>query len=139
MQQFQVPQFIDVEDRIFGPLTVKQFIYLMGGGGFLLILWLIGLPTVLFFILAGIVAAFFGSLAFLKVNGQPAVTVLNNALNHITQGRLYIWKRGGGRKNAGPATMQAAGQAPYTPKLTKSKLKELSWSLDINRVENRPE
>ncbi|TSC80302.1 MAG: hypothetical protein G01um101429_152 [Parcubacteria group bacterium Gr01-1014_29] len=33
MQQFQVPQFIEVEDKIFGPLTTKQFFYLLGGGG----------------------------------------------------------------------------------------------------------
>ena len=31
--RFQVPQFIEVEDKIFGPLTLKQFIYVFGGGG----------------------------------------------------------------------------------------------------------
>ena len=31
--RFQVPQFIDIEDKIFGPLTFKQFVYLAGGGG----------------------------------------------------------------------------------------------------------
>ena len=30
---FSVPQFIDVEDKIIGPLTLKQFIYLAGGAG----------------------------------------------------------------------------------------------------------
>jgi hypothetical protein len=28
--QFRVPQFIDIEDKLFGPLTFKQFIYLAG-------------------------------------------------------------------------------------------------------------
>ena len=27
-----VPQFIDVEDRVIGPLTIKQFLYLLAGG-----------------------------------------------------------------------------------------------------------
>ncbi|KKS92044.1 MAG: hypothetical protein UV69_C0039G0006, partial [Parcubacteria group bacterium GW2011_GWE2_43_12] len=32
MQQFVVPQFIDVEDKIIGPITVRQFIIIMVGG-----------------------------------------------------------------------------------------------------------
>ncbi len=35
--RYQVPQFIEIEDKIFGPLTLKQFIYLAGGGGLCLI------------------------------------------------------------------------------------------------------
>jgi hypothetical protein len=31
--RYQVPQFIDVEDKVIGPLTIKQFIYLAGGAG----------------------------------------------------------------------------------------------------------
>ena len=38
--QFQVPQFIEIEDKIFGPLTFKQFIYLAGGVGASIVLWL---------------------------------------------------------------------------------------------------
>jgi hypothetical protein len=34
---YQVPQFIEIEDKIFGPLTLKQFIYLAGGVGLCLI------------------------------------------------------------------------------------------------------
>ena len=29
--QYQVPQFIEVEDKIFGPLTFKQLVYVVGG------------------------------------------------------------------------------------------------------------
>ena len=29
MDQFVVPQFIDAEDKIFGPLTARQFIIVM--------------------------------------------------------------------------------------------------------------
>ena len=31
MQQFTVPQFIDVEDKIIGPITVRQFIIMLSG------------------------------------------------------------------------------------------------------------
>ena len=52
--RFQTPQFIEIEDRIFGPLTLKQFIYLAGSAGLaflfyrtlplILAIWLI-IPT----------------------------------------------------------------------------------------------
>ena len=38
--RFQVPQFIEVEDKIFGPLTFKQFVYVTGGVGLAVILFL---------------------------------------------------------------------------------------------------
>ena len=34
MQQFTVPQFIDVEDKILGPISVRQFLIMLGGGLF---------------------------------------------------------------------------------------------------------
>jgi hypothetical protein len=36
---FNVPQFIDVEDKIAGPLTVKQVLWLIGMGAVLFIVW----------------------------------------------------------------------------------------------------
>ena len=37
--QFQVPQFIEIEDKIFGPLTAKQFFYILGGGAIIFLLY----------------------------------------------------------------------------------------------------
>ncbi|MEK7643145.1 MAG: PrgI family protein [Patescibacteria group bacterium] len=135
MQQFQVPQFIDVEDKIFGQLTAKQFLYLLGGGAFMLVFWLMRLPTIILFFLMALFGGFFGALAFAKVNGQPFVVFLNNAANHYIHQRIYIWKRR--EKKAEAAAEIAAATTPYTPKLTKNALKELSWSLDIKNVEHR--
>jgi hypothetical protein len=39
MKQFHVPQFIEVEDKIFGPLTLKQFLYVIGGAGIVFIMY----------------------------------------------------------------------------------------------------
>jgi len=129
MQQFQVPQFIDIEDKVFGPLTVKQFLYVLGGTSSVVILWFLRIPSFLFWPLGGIIGGFFFSLAFMKVNGQPFVTVVNNAVSHITQSRFYVWKRVE-RKEAHKAMLSGPEQQ-YIPKLTQSKLKDLSWSLDI--------
>ena len=56
--QFQVPQGIDMEDKIVGPLTLIQFLYLLVGGviDYLLFLnlkgnfifWILALPITIF-------------------------------------------------------------------------------------------
>lgn len=130
MQQFQVPQFIDIEDKIFGPLTTKQFIYILGGSGILIILWALRLPPLVFWPLAMAIGSFFASLAFLKINGQPFVLVLNNAINHVLHTRLYVWRRS--ERKPEKAATAAPKTNVYAPRLTQSKLKDLSWSLDIS-------
>ena len=37
--QFKVPQFLEIEDKIFGPFTFKQFVYVAGGAGAAFIAW----------------------------------------------------------------------------------------------------
>jgi len=135
MQQFQVPQFIEIEDKIFGPLTAKQLVFGLGGAGLILVLWALDLPSIIFWPLAFMVGGFFGSLAFVTINGQPFVTVLGNAMNHYTKARLYIWKRVTHAKKAKEETSPSALMVPT--KLTESKLKNLAWSLDINEKLNR--
>jgi len=128
MRQFQVPQFIEVEDKIFGPLTLKQFMYVLGGAASIFLLYVF-LPLWLAVILGIPVGAFFLALAFYKVNGRPVIIMLESALGHYTQTRLYIWK-----KTERPAKKAEAAPEKNNfqlPKLTESKLKDLSWSLDI--------
>lgn len=134
MQQFQVPQYIEIEDKIVGSLTVKDLVYVLGGCGFFAILWVLNLPGIIFWPLAFLVGGFVAALALLKINGQPFTTVLNNAFNHYTQTRLYIWKRTERKAEKMPTI--ALTQTPttqYIPKLSERKLKDLSWSLDINQ------
>ena len=131
MQQFQLPQFIDVEDKVFGPLTAKQFVYVLAGAAFVVIIWVFQLPGIIFWPLAIVVGGFFGALAFFKYNGQPFVVLVNNATNHVLHTRLYIWKRED-KKPDKSAIVTPVKNEYYAPKLTQSKLKDLSWSLDIN-------
>ncbi|OGF51798.1 hypothetical protein A3I27_04455 [Candidatus Giovannonibacteria bacterium RIFCSPLOWO2_02_FULL_43_11b] len=96
MRQFQVPQFIEVEDKIFGPLTLKQFLYIVGGAGMTFLLYALlrsFLPLFIILTLAAPLITFFFALAFYKINGQPFMKILENALTHYTNSRLYIWKK----------------------------------------------
>jgi len=133
--QYQVPQFIEIEDKIFGPLTLKQFIYLAGGGGLCLFFFtLLPLYFAVLFMLP--VAALAAALAFYKVNGRPFIDAMEHAFGYFFGHKLYLWQqRQQKTPAAGPATL--SGSVPPNlatlgvPKLSQSKLKDLSWSLNI--------
>ncbi len=130
--QFQIPQFIEVEDKIFGPLTFRQFIYLAGGGGAAYLLWrvlplFIGAPFII-----GVVALAAG-LAFFKYNGRPFILAMEYGFSYLMHPKLYLWNNERKRVSARAKKVDTPeGKASvYVPKLSDSKLKELSWSLDI--------
>lgn len=131
--QFQVPQFIEVEDKIFGPLTFKQFIYILGGLGASYIAWRL-LPLFLAGPIILAVAGSAASLAFLEYNGRPFIISVENAFYFLIHPKLYLWNNE--RRARKPIVQKANDLAKsdqvYIPKLSDSKLHELSWSLDIN-------
>lgn len=138
--QFSVPQFIDVEDKIFGNLTFKQFVYIIGGVGlgYLSYVWL---PTFIGMPLGAVMLAFALALAFYKYNDRPFVVLLESAFYFFIHSKLYLWKR---RSEDGapdePAAPGKESQQPAqitVPTLSDSKLKQLSWSLDINEFVER--
>ncbi|MEK7068583.1 MAG: PrgI family protein [Patescibacteria group bacterium] len=130
MAQYQVPQFIEVEDKIFGPLTLKQFIYLAGGGGACLALFtLLPLWLALPLMIPPVGLAF--ALAFYQVNGRPFIVAMEHAFSYYIGSKLYIWKQ----RQQAPQAAEVPAQKPVAalpvPKLSESKLKDLSWSLNI--------
>ncbi len=130
--QFQVPQFIEVEDKIFGPLTFRQFIYIGGGLGAGYILWRI-LPIYIAGPLILVVVGLAAALAFFQFNGRPFILALENAFFFLVRGKLYLWNNNRKKSPVMPAvdaTAQKGGQV-YVPRISESKLHELAWSLDI--------
>ena len=90
--RFEVPQFIEIEDKIIGPLTWKQFVYLAGGAGLLIILYFT-LPFI-FFIMLGIpLGAFAASLAFHRINNRPFSIFLESFIYYFSNTKLYLWKK----------------------------------------------
>ena len=61
--QFNIPQFIDKEDKIVGPLTAKQLGWMFGGGAILLVLWNL-LDMTAFILAAIVVGGIVGAFAF---------------------------------------------------------------------------
>lgn len=127
--RFQVPQFIDVEDKLFGPLTFKQFIYLAGGTGICAVLFTL-LPKLVAIPLSLPIAAFSLALAFYKINSKPFVEVVESFIAYQMASKLYIWKKEDKKAVAKDREVKAPAQV-YVPKLSESKLKDLSLALDI--------
>ncbi len=90
--RFEVPQFIEVEDKIVGPLTWKQFVYLAGGAG-LLVIFYFSFPFFIFAVVGLPLGALAGFLAFHKINNRPFSIFLESFLNYTTQNKLYLWER----------------------------------------------
>jgi len=138
--QFQVPQFIEIEDKIFGPLTFKQFLYVLGGVGFAYIVWNIGnrfVGGLLAIIPTLPILVFFGALAFYKIHPkEPFIKTVENAVKYYLGNKLYVWKKETkvaqkGDRNSDTLGANNAAES-LVPRLTDSKLKEISWGLDIN-------
>lgn len=90
--RFEVPQFIEIEDKIFGPLTWRQFLYLGGGVGMAVVLFL-RLPFVLFVLTGVPLALIAGALAFFPVNNRPFSYFLEAIVNYFSGKRLYLWRK----------------------------------------------
>jgi len=90
--QFQVPQFIETESKIVGPFTLRQFIYVVIGGGLcFLVLYIFNFFFAVIFI--GIIGTATATLAFIKVNGRPIASILTSAISYYWNPRLYLWQK----------------------------------------------
>ena len=92
MQQFVVPQFIEVEDKIFGPITIRQFIILLVAGLTIFLAYRYGdfslFVTILVFV-GGSALTF----AFVKVNCQAFHFFLLNIIQTLRRPSLRVWNK----------------------------------------------
>ncbi len=87
-----VPQFVDVEDKIAGPLTWRQLLWMIAMGAVLLVLFttfgttlaiVFGIPVVLLFI----------ALAFYKPNGFTLSSFIGQAVLFLFRPKVAVWER----------------------------------------------
>lgn len=136
--QFKVPQFLEIEDKIFGPFTFREFVYLAGGAGMCFVIYkLLGLVWGALPIL--LVGGFAGMLTFYRPNNKPFLDMLEAGFKYGFQSKLYIWKRRQIKTSnkIKDASSIESGQNNNTivrdtgMKLGGNKLRDLAWSLDI--------
>lgn len=134
--QFIVPQFIDVEEKIVGPISVRQFIIMLTGtGAFVIDYQVVYKGTgnfILFLVGAVVIVAATIVFSFLKVNGQPFHLFLLNVLVSLKNPPLRVWNKEVSRELSTRRKEKIERVAPIAVKqpLTPTKLTQLSLVVD---------
>jgi hypothetical protein len=129
-----VPQYIDVEDKIAGPLTAKQLGWLIALGVILLILWNM-ISKVAFFIIGFPLAILFIALAFYRPYGQPLISFFIFGIMYFFRPKVYFWKRAPQKENKTPQKIKKIESRVSEKKLTPDSLRELAELLDSEGVQ----
>lgn len=134
--RFEVPQFIEVEDKIIGPFTWKQFIYLAGGVGLAVVLFLTA-PFIIFLLVGAPVGILAGLLAFYPVNNRPFSTFLESFVQFLRATKYYQWKKKGtgvyGTENSKAAALPPQ-ESPHAPVVGTTNLSSLSRKLELEAI-----
>jgi hypothetical protein len=91
-QRYLVPQYIEMADKIVGPLTLVQFLYVLAGGILCYFFWTF-FDKILSIPLSIIVGSFFLAMAFLKINDQPFPKMLLAAIFYLIKPKERVWKK----------------------------------------------
>ncbi|MFA6027685.1 MAG: PrgI family protein [Patescibacteria group bacterium] len=144
--QFVVPQFIETESKVIGPISVRQFIILLASGLLIYVFW-----ELFSFWIAAILGVFTlavgGAFAFVKINGQPFHLFALVFVQTLKSPKLKIWHRDT-KQNIKPAKEKEpkVKLLPMTaPKqVSQSRLSELSLMVDTGgaykaeEINNKP-
>lgn len=92
MAIFNIPQFIDTEDKIAGPFTAKQLGWTVAAAAAGFVVYLFFGKTASF-IGAIPIILIFGAFAFYKPNGMPLTSVTGSFFSFFLHPKFYAWKR----------------------------------------------
>lgn len=141
--QFRIPQFLDIEDQVFGPFTFKQFGYLLGAIAFAYIFWklipykIVSVPIIFLF------SGTFLALAFVKINSRPFADILESAYKFVLGNKTYVWQKEKTEEKDLKEEMRLKEalmkkeESTQEKKIDLEKIKELSSKLDILDEERR--
>jgi hypothetical protein len=131
--QFRVPQFIDVEDKVFGPFTLKQFGYMAGAGGFAFLIWTFVSIKFLAILLIMPISGIFLALAFAKFNNRPFGDLLENAFTYYTNPKLYTWTQPKTEDNKDPINqvVTETQKEIIIEKTNRDRIHDVSLGLDV--------
>jgi len=134
--RFEVPQFIEIEDKIFGPLSWRQFLYLSGGVGMAVVIFFT--TNFFVFLLVGLPLGLMGgALAFFPVNNRPFSYFLEALINYLKGNRLYYWRQRNDIVYRAKASEPAAVVKPATlsRKEKKRDIASLSRKLELQALQ----
>ena len=142
MQQFTVPQFIDIESKVIGPITARQFLIfvaavILGGVSYLVF------DFKLFATVAALLIIIAGVFAFLKINGRPFHYFLLNLIQTLKKPGIRVWNHKIAKDfEAEIVNIEYKEQIPRKEFYNKSRLAELSLVVDTKgqyqNIEDEP-
>lgn len=91
--QFSVPQFTDVEDRLVGGLSFKQFGIVFGAGVIIFAFYTLTkslIATIFVALLVGLPAV---GIAFIPFNGRPVYTAFGPFVRYFTGAKLFVFHK----------------------------------------------
>lgn len=145
MTQYQVPQFIETEAKIIGPLTLKQFLWLAAAGAIIFILYFLIPIRWVWILLTVFIAGLSLSLALIRVSGRSMFSLISDFFSFVFKPRFFLWAKGtvkqapsqiqAGVEQATQQTVQASLQKIQIGSTKKSGLKDLSTKLLFDKKE----
>ena len=138
-EQFVVPQFLDVEDKILGPITARQFVILIADAIVLAILYKLLLFG--YFLGAGAIILGVGlALAFIRINGQPFHYFLLNIIQTLRRPILRVWNKelvsGDIKELLRVEVAPPPPPKPFKEKLAATRISELTLMLNTGGAYN---
>lgn len=140
--QFHFPQYIDIEDKIFGPLTFKQAIYVAGGaGGIYLVYRLLPSLTFISVPLMVAIAALTWALAFYPTQklGKPFIEILQAGISYAFREKLYTWKKLPKELKAEEVEFISSKSTTHdakVPQVRSKTLSSISFGLDVKGLDS---
>lgn len=142
-QQYKVPQNIDLEDKIVGPFTMKQFAYLMGGGLLVYAIYQMFAPYengIIYTILLGLpIVVLAMALTFIKINDRPFEYFLINLFYFAFSPKRRIWQRGYTTPTVTIQTPVRQKASTATAEQKKATLDEIATHLELSAGNTGPE
>lgn len=94
MAQYKVPQDVEADDKLLGPFTFRQFIYLIVAAGLIALAWALFQVFPLLVIIPVPLILFFGALALPLKKDQPMETYLAAIVSFYLKPRKRTWETG---------------------------------------------
>lgn len=126
-----VPQFIDIEDKIAGPLTWRQLLWMIGMGVLLLVVYnMVGGAG--FIVLAVPIVLAFSALAFYRPQGQSLVSFVGYGILFFFRPKVAVWERPVIRpQTVAPVKKELVDQSTTDTKgISRERLRTLAQILD---------
>jgi len=136
--QFEVPQFIEIEDKIIGPFTWRQFLY-VGGGGLMAAVMFLTMPFIIFVLLGIPIGAIAFALAFFPVNNRPFSHFLEAMYTYATKPKIYHWRQNKNivHKNDPITNVTNPIYLTKKPDIKKRSVVSLSRQLELNALQKK--